>query len=61
MRSKQRDHGRRKASRQGLAALEVVITTVFTMVIFATLTFTAMKILRLIFSVAGQMTGTPLM
>lgn len=61
MTCRRRKFGKTNISRSGLAALEAVITTVFTMVIFGTLTFITMRLLRIIFSVAGEMTGTPLM
>ncbi len=47
--------------RTGMAALEVVMTTVITMLIFSFATYWTMRLSRIVFSVIGEMVGSPLM
>ena len=44
-----------------MAALEVVMTTVITMIIFSFATFWTMRVSRVVFSVIGEMVGSPLL
>ena len=46
--------------RSGLAALEAVMTTVITFVIFSFITYWTMRLSRVVFSVIGEMVGSPL-
>ncbi len=52
---------RRSQRRAGMAALEVVMTTVITMIIFSFATFWTMRVSRIVFSVIGEMVGSPLL
>lgn len=51
---------RRRGQRSGMAALEVIMTTVITLVIFSFITFWTMRLSRVVFSVIGEMVGSPL-
>jgi Flp pilus assembly protein TadB len=51
----------RSGTRSGLAALEVVMTTVISMVIFSFATFWIIRLCRYLFSLIGEMTGSPLL
>ncbi len=51
----------RSKRRMGMAALEVVMTTVITMIIFSFATFWTMRVSRVVFSVIGEMVGSPLL
>ena len=53
--------GLRSHGRAGMAALEVVMTTGITMMIFSFATYWTMRISRIVFSVIGEMVGSPLM
>jgi hypothetical protein len=44
-----------------LAALEVVLTTVVTMLMFSFAAYWTMRLSRIVFSVIGEMVGSPLM
>jgi small neutral amino acid transporter SnatA (MarC family) len=44
-----------------MAALEVVMTTVITMLIASFATYWTMRLSRVVFSVIGEMVGSPLM
>ncbi len=50
-----------RSRRSGMAALEVVMTTVITMLIFSFATYWTMRLSRIVFSVIGEMVGSPLM
>ena len=52
---------RRSQQRVGMAALEVVMTTVITMIIFSFATFWTIRVSRVVFSVIGEMVGSPLL
>ena len=56
--SPQRWYNRQR--RDGMAALEVIMTTVITFVIFGFITFWTMRLSRVVFSVIGEMVGSPL-
>ena len=51
-------HSRQR--RDGMAALEVIMTTVITFAIFGFITFWTMRLSRVVFSVIGEMVGSPL-
>ena len=55
-----RSRRRRVKQRAGMAALEVVMTTVITLAIFSFITFWTMRLSRIVFSVIGEMVGSPL-
>ena len=48
-------------NRSGMAAIEVVLTTALTFVIFSFLMYFVIQMTRVIFSLIGGMTGSPLM
>ncbi len=50
-----------RSRRSGMAALEVVMTTAITMLIFSFATYWTMRLSRIVFSVIGEMVGSPLM
>jgi hypothetical protein len=58
-----RNHFRRRSKRRrsGVATIEVVMTTVITFVIFGFTTYWTMRLSRVVFSVIGEMVGTPLL
>ena len=49
-----------RRQRDGMAALEVIMTTVITFAIFGFITFWTMRLSRVVFSVIGEMVGSPL-
>lgn len=54
-------HRRGLHFRRGMASLEVVMTTVLTLVILTFAAYSIMRVVRVIYSVIGTMTGSPLM
>ncbi len=51
---------RRRKSRSGLAALEVVMTTAITMLILGFSAYWIIRLCRYLYSVIGEMVGSPL-
>ena len=51
---------RKYQHRAGIATLEVIMTTVITFVVFSFITFWTMRLSRVVFSVIGEMVGSPL-
>ena len=51
----------RQQRRAGMAAIEVVMTTVMTFVIFSFVTYWTIRLSRVVFSVIGEMVGSPLL
>jgi hypothetical protein len=61
-----RADGRLKSSppgnrRSGMAALEVVLTSGITMLMFSFVVYWGIRLSRIVFSVIGEMVGSPLM
>lgn len=50
-----------RVRRSGLAALEVVMTTAMTFIIFSFAAYWTMRLSRVVFSVIGEMVGSPLL
>ena len=60
LKARRRCYRRFRGDRAGMAALEVIMTTVITLIIFAFITFWTMRLSLVVFSVIGEMVGSPL-